>query len=348
MINITPLNPLVSILIPTYEQKEYIARAVQSAFDQTYRPIEILVCDDSQLQDYTDVIDKFKDFKELSYYKNPIRLGLAGNYRNALSKSKGDWIINLDGDDYFINNRFIEKCIQAISGRDNVVFVSGGQVVHYLKDDRTIEQYPTDKSIEYVDGLDFFYDWLSYKRRIVPHLATLYNSQLSKAIGFYSEDIIPTDWESLRKLSAHGTVALIREVSGVWNIHGTNSSSTIDPIKLANGIKSVVNPYVYVKNRFKNCNEIKLHESYIHGVSYYDQMIFGRCLSLGGTFSLFRSYYTKRQFLLSEPEIFDSLSIFFLKNPLFAILLIVNRFTPRVFYNLSKRFFIFIKSNTYN
>ena len=53
-------NPLVSICIPTYNGFEFIAEAMESAINQTYSNLEIIVSDDASKDDTLKVIQEFK------------------------------------------------------------------------------------------------------------------------------------------------------------------------------------------------------------------------------------------------------------------------------------------------
>ncbi len=53
-----PAEPLVSILVSNYNYARYIGHAIQSALDQTYANIELIVCDDGSTDDSVQVIEE--------------------------------------------------------------------------------------------------------------------------------------------------------------------------------------------------------------------------------------------------------------------------------------------------
>lgn len=78
-------SPLVSIQIPTYNQKKYIKEAFDSVLNQTYSNKQTIVSDDSSPE--YDVFEFFKDSINLTgvfFYKNTVNLGRVGNYNNTL------------------------------------------------------------------------------------------------------------------------------------------------------------------------------------------------------------------------------------------------------------------------
>ena len=102
-------KPTVSVIIPSYNRYEYLARAIESVHNQTYKDIEIIVINDGSTQ---------KEYKELtSLSSNATIINLAnnqkaihgfgpGNIRNfGLEKSNGKYIAFLDDDDYWLENK---------------------------------------------------------------------------------------------------------------------------------------------------------------------------------------------------------------------------------------------------
>lgn len=90
--------PLVSILIPCWGCKNYIAEAIESAIAQDYEPLEIIVVEDWGNDGTYEEAMKFSD-PRLRVYRNEKNLGQYGNKNRALELAKGILIKYLDGDD---------------------------------------------------------------------------------------------------------------------------------------------------------------------------------------------------------------------------------------------------------
>lgn len=101
--------PLVSILIPTYNRPEYFREALESALNQTYKNIEIVVCDDS-INDLTQrLIEPYLlKYPAIRYYKNPQNIGAVKNVWQCFEYSKGEYI-NFLMDDDLLQSTKIEK-----------------------------------------------------------------------------------------------------------------------------------------------------------------------------------------------------------------------------------------------
>ncbi|MCR8641192.1 glycosyltransferase [Paenibacillus sp. N1-5-1-14] len=94
--------PLVSILITTYNRPHYFVLALESALEQTYPNIEIIVCDDSTNNETFNSIQPYlRKHPDIQYVKNPRNLGQFHNDIQALSLAKGDFVNFLCDDDLY-------------------------------------------------------------------------------------------------------------------------------------------------------------------------------------------------------------------------------------------------------
>ncbi|MCB1025827.1 MAG: glycosyltransferase family 2 protein, partial [Acidobacteria bacterium] len=86
---------LASVIIPTYNRADKIARAIESARGQTFPNKQIIVVDDGSTDNTAEIVAKYPDVKYF-YQKNQKQAAA----RNAgLKFAKGDYIATLDSDD---------------------------------------------------------------------------------------------------------------------------------------------------------------------------------------------------------------------------------------------------------
>jgi glycosyltransferase involved in cell wall biosynthesis len=92
--------PLVSIVIPAYNPR-FFQRALQDALAQTYRPLEVVVCDDSRTDEIERIVEQFTAITPvtLRYMRNPQRQGFVGNLQVCLQEAQGEFIKFLCDDD---------------------------------------------------------------------------------------------------------------------------------------------------------------------------------------------------------------------------------------------------------
>lgn len=248
------LSPKVSIVIPTYNQPEYILRAVNSALMQDYPHLEVIVSDDSSNSNTQDVLEPLFQNNKLFYYRNNPRLGRVLNYRTCLyDYAKGDWVLNLDGDDYLTNNTFISSALKLIENSDDIVFVQAGGLV--MNSDNVVLQtkMPNPKNNNCIQtGWKYMINF-AFKRNFL-HLTTLYNAKKAKEIDFYRYPGLSSDLESFMRLALHGSVGLLNMNAGVWFHHNNNTSNNANEVTIIENTEWVqsVKEYAIKKGLISN------------------------------------------------------------------------------------------------
>lgn len=113
------LNPLISVVIPTYNHAHFLGCALQSVLNQTYTNWEAIVVDNYSSDNTDEVILKFLDsrIKFIKIHNNGI---IAASRNMGISTAKGEWIAFLDSDDWWAVNK-LQKCMEKIN--NNVDFI---------------------------------------------------------------------------------------------------------------------------------------------------------------------------------------------------------------------------------
>ena len=107
----------VSIIMPCYNDGQYIHEAIDSIKKQTYTNIEIIVIDDgSDDEDTCRILDKLSD--EICVLKSE-HLRPAGARNLGISKATGKYILPVDADDR-IDSTYVEKCVNILEENDNI------------------------------------------------------------------------------------------------------------------------------------------------------------------------------------------------------------------------------------
>lgn len=147
---------LVSIIIPCYNQAEFIEDTLKSVFDQTYQDWECLLIDDGSTDDTAALCEKWvrKDSR-FRYYKKE-NSGVCATRNYGLKVYKGDYIQFLDGDDC-IHETKLEKSIKQViaSPEINMVFTNFEMFTHSVKETRPPycdlkKEYFTKESVLYL------------------------------------------------------------------------------------------------------------------------------------------------------------------------------------------------------
>ena len=93
-------EPLVSVLITAYNREKYIAEAINSVLDSTYKNFEIIIVDDGSSDMTVSIAEEYvhKD-ERVKLFVNPQNLGQFANRNKAASYANGEYLKYLDSDD---------------------------------------------------------------------------------------------------------------------------------------------------------------------------------------------------------------------------------------------------------
>jgi glycosyltransferase involved in cell wall biosynthesis len=93
----------VSICICTYNQAQYLEKAIRSASQQTILPIEIIVYDDCSTDETPQILQRLlAELPLLKIFRQDKNCGIAKNVDDCLREAKGNLIVRLDSDDYLL------------------------------------------------------------------------------------------------------------------------------------------------------------------------------------------------------------------------------------------------------
>ncbi len=114
-------NTLISIIIPCYNDGQFIEQSVFSALNQTYSQIEVIVIDDGSDAETKAVLKKLEPkITKLITQENQ---GQSKARNQGIEFAKGDYILILDSDDYF-EQTFCEKAIEVFTNKEDVKLVT--------------------------------------------------------------------------------------------------------------------------------------------------------------------------------------------------------------------------------
>lgn len=103
-------RPLISFCLLCYNQRQWIDAALDGAFAQTYRPLEIVISDDGSTDGSAEFVQDYVAAHAPSdvtvvFNRNPHNLGILGNWTKSASLSHGELLVKADGDDVSLPER---------------------------------------------------------------------------------------------------------------------------------------------------------------------------------------------------------------------------------------------------
>jgi glycosyltransferase involved in cell wall biosynthesis len=113
------MNPLVSIIIPTYNRAKDLKRALQSVFDQTFTNWEIVVVDNHSVDDTDSLIKSFNN-QNIKLFKIHNEGIISASRNLGLKHALGEYIAFLDSDDWWLPKKLEESIKYMNQGADIV------------------------------------------------------------------------------------------------------------------------------------------------------------------------------------------------------------------------------------
>jgi len=141
----------ISVIIPTFNRKKTLGRAIQSVSNQSLSPFEILIIDDGSNDGTKEWVKKsFQDVKYI--YQN--NQGVSSARNKGIKYAYGDWIAFLDSDDEWLPNKLYEQ-VKAIGSNPeikffhtNEIWIRNGVRVNQMKKHKKYGGYIFEKCLD--------------------------------------------------------------------------------------------------------------------------------------------------------------------------------------------------------
>lgn len=235
----------VSILVAAYNVEETISQTIQSILEQTYDNIEIIVVNDGSTDNTENALKIFMD-DILVINKDNQGLGSARN--SGLEKASGEFVMFMDGDDYFAYRNVVEDLVN-LSEEDNAELVvadfnyvdSNGKVISKRKVQSEIESM-------YSGAWNKLYVRSLWSKKRFPENILYEDSGIIMSIG----------------LAANKISVLHKPIYSYRQGGGTITQSLDSPNRHLDSIKGL-EPYI---NMVSKLEDVQTKESAIHYINH--------------------------------------------------------------------------------
>jgi alpha-1,3-rhamnosyltransferase len=231
-------QPLVSVIIPSYNHEKYVEQAIMSVVSQTYKNIELIIIDDGSKDKspylINELINRVDSSKIIFEIQN--NMGLCKTLNKAIRMANGEFIAILASDDMYLPNR-IEECV-------NVLLTTKANVCAVYSDGFMIDE--NGKKIgKYSDKFKVPLSKNTYKELLlrdwIPALSVLYRKSSLLECGLFDENIEIEDYDMLLRLAQKFKFKYIPKLLFLYRLHGSNYSS--DGKKMDEQLDLIVNKY---------------------------------------------------------------------------------------------------------
>jgi len=211
---VTENRPLVSVVMPAYNEEKYIREAVESILAQSYRPTEILVVDDGSEDDTCTRLETFGG--RITVFRQEHK-GPAAARNLAVANAKGAFLAFADADDLWPEDK-LER-----------------QLGHFLEDETLDIVLGTQKRIYAPDAKETGTGEMPPEEELIAHSlpGALIRRSAFERIGPFDESLIyaeDLDW-FLRAREVGLNISVHREVVNIHRRHGANMTSNVAEVR---------------------------------------------------------------------------------------------------------------------
>ncbi|XMO86578.1 glycosyltransferase family 2 protein [Algibacter sp. AS12] len=244
------MQPLVSIIIPTYNRAHVINETLNSVLAQTYSNWECIVVDDGSTDTTSNLLAEYcdKDLR-ITYYSRPKNRNKGANAcRNfGFEISKGKYIQWLDSDDLMLPNK-LEAQVSLLNEKTFALITSTwGRFI----DSKKLEAYPDFESFNNFDSRKDFLNALTISKGYFPIHAYLMSKNLVLKTGGWDENLIVNqDGDFMSRIFKNVNKFYCAKNTAVYYRHTNgNSTSVYGNIEKA---EAAIQIWHKISNRLRN------------------------------------------------------------------------------------------------
>lgn len=232
-------EPLVSVIMPTYNHEIFIGKAIESVLNQTYQNFELIIIDNFSNDNTEGIVASYKDDR-VKYIKFRNYGIIAASRNHGIKHAKGEYIAFLDSDDMWLTEK-LEKGIKVLESSNDT-----GMVYTRFRtiEDDTISERIFPKKRTYKDG--YIFESL-YARPFIACSSVIVKRAAFNNVGLFNVDI---------NMVAIEDTDLWLKIALEYKVKCTDDSPLllyrIQPQGISHGYLKKMRRSLVIKKRFKN------------------------------------------------------------------------------------------------
>lgn len=212
-------SPLISVVLPTYNRKTLLPRAIKSVLDQTYKYLELIIIDDGSTDNTKDIVKGFSD-KRIRYHKEKHNKGGSVARNIGIKLAKGELISFQDSDDEWLPEK-LERQVRKFSevGDDVGVIYCGYESVFERTNEVVSRSIPEEKGNVYNRMLIGC---------ITGMLTVTVRDTCFQKVGIFDETLpCFEDWDLWLRISKYYKFDYVPDILAKAYIHGKQLSTNL-------------------------------------------------------------------------------------------------------------------------
>lgn len=222
--------PLVSVLVPTYNQREFVGECLDSVLNQEYPRLQIVVSDDASTDGTQEVLRAYaaRYPEVITYLAQPVNLGITGNCNAALEACTGRYIALFAGDDLMLPGK-ISRQVEMMESDPECVICYHNLEVFDSSTGRTLRLFNTEPDVRLPRRLSFRpreggADQFVRYGTFSGGCSLMVRRAACPEYGWDTRIKVASDWLFWIEIATRGTIKYIPEVLGRYRRHAMNAT----------------------------------------------------------------------------------------------------------------------------
>ncbi len=214
-------NPVVSIIMPTYNRIHMLEKAIESVFAQSYEDWELIIIDDASTDETEQRMSEL-DIKEdnVRYMRIPkiVNKGISKYLNIGLRNARGKYIARIDDDDYWCHKDKLKMQVEFLDNNPEYVVVGGG-VILVDENGQELFRYLKKESDDEIRSFALFSNPFT-------HATVLFRKDVALKLGGYKHINHVEDMELWLRMGKVGKLHNMKEYFITYMTAGQNKSFT--------------------------------------------------------------------------------------------------------------------------
>ncbi len=215
------LEPVVSVIISTYNRAQFLIKAIESVLNQTFQSFELIIVDDGSTDETEKIVKEFqKKDKRIKYILLEENSGGPSKPKNiGIDISSGKYLAFLDDDDEWFPEK-LEKQLDIFKNNNNLTLVACNSLDVY-EEKGTIKKYKIKKRKDYFVAI-LESCFIHSSSSVIVKKDALNN------VGFFDENLkIGEDWDMWIRILSQYHFSFTEEPLFKYHIHNKNISQKL-------------------------------------------------------------------------------------------------------------------------
>lgn len=223
-------HPLISVIIPVYNNEKYIKKALDSVFEDNYPNKEIVLIDDGSTDNSNQVIidwiEKYKNAIPVTYKSRENR-GISKTLNEIIEMCQGEYYARLDSDDYLLSDDSLMSRLEYLENNPQKLGVLGDCIIVDSDDNTLYEsglfEYRRHKKQNFMSDEGLKKELLT--KFALPGPILMMHHSIFEYVGKYNEEVILDDLDFYLTAIQKDLIGYLDKKVCAYRIHGLNMST---------------------------------------------------------------------------------------------------------------------------